>query len=350
MNDPEINTKAYWDLRFADDWDSNLGREQSRFFGEIAVKLMPHWLQEAIRGQGWSICDWGCAEGDGTYALAEAFPGNKVVGIDFSDIAIAAARVRYGARFATEDWVAPDQRHARQDWDLVFSSNTLEHFRDPAAVLSRLCRRAAKGVVLLLPYKELERHHEHETTFLASNIPLVAREGVVLCYTATLDASLEKPSYWGGEQVLLVYLRIEVAAALGLTAQEAVLCLSDDVVSVDFLRRDTAELALKELQGQLHQLQQELDNRQHLIDSLAEEESRKPATNEELAFELDRLHKLIEEKDHDLGAERERVRALTEAIGGATADARRQAQRRAQVEEELAAIHRNPLRLLRRKR
>lgn len=356
---PEINSKAYWDRRFAEDWDINLGREQSRFFARLALKLTPSWLGEAIRGERWSLCDWGCAEGDGTRVFAEAFPDNRVVGIDFSDTAVASARALYGDGFLAEDWMAESDAPGR--WDLVISSNTLEHFPNPAEVLARLCARADKGVMLLLPYKELERHPEHEVTFLPSNIPLIPSPGMMLCFAASLDAALEEPSYWGGEQVLLVYLRSELAASMGLSAQEAVLCLSEGPQAEDDRRGQAAkQLALAELKERLFRLQTEHLERQDQIETLAaevrsqhahsvalaEEVGRQDAKAQELAVEVRRQHALIQGLNRDLAMERERSKTLAEEAARESANAFRYAQRCAEAEGELAALRSNPLRLL----
>lgn len=67
----DVNSLTYWDHRFSTDWEQNLGREQSRFFSEVAMELMPEWLIDYWRANDLTLCDWGCAQGDGTAILAE---------------------------------------------------------------------------------------------------------------------------------------------------------------------------------------------------------------------------------------------------------------------------------------
>ncbi len=199
-----VNSREYWDYRFDHDWDANSGPKQARFFAELAVSQFPAWLVELTRRLGWAICDWGCAEGAGTLVLKNAFPGNDVLGIDFSEPAIRAGRKRYpSVHLEAMDVLSAEPPEV----DLVFSSNTLEHFKDPWVVLRRLTRMARHAVVLLLPWEERERFSEHFVTFDENNVPLVLDSGFVLAHRSIYDTSAAVPTYWVGKQVLLVYLR-----------------------------------------------------------------------------------------------------------------------------------------------
>lgn len=283
MSEAEINSKDYWERRFKEDWDSNMGQEQSRFFGTLAVDAMPPWLARTIRAEHWSICDWGCAKGDGTKVLMETFPESQIVGVDFSQAAVETARGRYGEGFSAEDWLdgSVEKDDHSESWDLVFSSNTLEHFPDPDRVLRRLCERALQCVTLLVPYRELDRHPEHATTFLPENILFTPFPGFALCYTRTINASLAEPSYWGGEQVLLVYLRQEVAARLGLTAEQSVVDLGERIARLD------GELA--ECLNHADDLAREVRSQFEISAKLANQLKEQDALNQELAIEVRRL-------------------------------------------------------------
>jgi hypothetical protein len=340
VSELDINSKAYWERRFKDDWDGNLGREQSRFFAALAVKAMPNWLVVAIRTNAWSLCDWGCAEGDGTQVLAETFPGSAVTGIDFSQAAIVAAKERYGGSYVAEDWLASgvteDIDASGGCWDLVFSSNTLEHFAEPDMVLPKLCDRATKCVVLLVPYRELERHPEHAVTFTPGNIRFVPHPEFALCYGAVVDAALEEPSYWGGEQVLLIYCRLEQAAALGLSAQETVVCLSEPTEAEGSQEGASGQAVLvaEKLQKRVHQLREALKRRDDFAEDLAKEVRRQYARNLELAKEVRRQDASNQE--------------LAEALRRESGKAQRCAEEYTEIEREIKKIRRNPFRLLMR--
>ncbi|WP_284615592.1 class I SAM-dependent methyltransferase [Aquabacterium humicola] len=213
-----VNSQPYWEQRFEGDWEAVHGREQSRFFGELALAMWPAWLAERMRGDAMNVCDWGCALGDGSAALAEGF-GVAVTGIDFSPAAVAKAACRYPqCRFLAEDWLAgsPDpEGGANPAYDLVFSSNTLEHFDAPWSVFERLAAHARRYVVLLLPFEEpLDGMlHEHRVRFDRSTVPLCPHPDWVLCDAALSD--LGSSPFWPGQQVLLVYGRCSELAATG---------------------------------------------------------------------------------------------------------------------------------------
>jgi hypothetical protein len=287
MTGSRINSNAYWDGRFAGDWGDSGGREQSRFFAELAVQAIPPWLATAIRAGNWSICDWGCAEGDGTQVLSEAFGANSITGVDFSGVAVAAARLRFRCDFLAEDWLAgSSSAQARRQWDLVFSSNTLEHFANPTAVLTRLCQRARHCVALLIPFRERDPHPEHEVVFTPDNIPYVPGSGFTLAYTSVIDASLAQPSYWNGLQVLLVYVRLDTATCLELRAEQVVVDLGERHAHNPRSARKPAAGTADRLYHRLRNLKRELAGAQARIAKLATEAQGSGARCQELAAEV----------------------------------------------------------------
>jgi len=156
-----VDSDLYWNTCFAENWDASHGASQSRFFARIAIDHPPRWLTEQLKRQSLTLADWGCAQGDGTDIWASYIDSQQIAGIDFSSVAINQATRRYPAiRFINEDWLA-DAGDQGDTYDLVFSSNTLEHFHKPSDVLQALCKRARRAVGLALPYGELERHYEH---------------------------------------------------------------------------------------------------------------------------------------------------------------------------------------------
>jgi len=137
-----VNSRPYWDGRFDAEWEALRGRDQSRFFASLAVAMWPAWLSQRQCAQAWTLCDWGCAMGDGTDELAQAL-GLPCTGVDFSDVAVRKAAQSYpGSRFVADDWLQPGGGGDPHRWDIVFSSNTLEHFDDPWQVFAALRPRS----------------------------------------------------------------------------------------------------------------------------------------------------------------------------------------------------------------
>lgn len=200
----DMNSKEYWDGRFKGDWVENNGRRQSRFFAGLAVSVLPAWLRRELVS-GASLLDWGCALGDGTEFLAQALPGCVVAGCDFSGEAIQQAAASYpDIDFVRADLTAGGA--AGQSWDFIFSSNTLEHFREPWGVVNELSRYAKRGIVLLLPFREMVRIEEHHYTFLPDNVPLT-HAGFYLCGSYIVNGAVIPDTEWAGEQALLIYMK-----------------------------------------------------------------------------------------------------------------------------------------------
>ncbi|PXX46631.1 methyltransferase [Undibacterium pigrum] len=242
----EINSRAYWDTRFDNDWLACKGDKQSRFFARVAIQHLPSWLLDQIRQQEFSLADWGCAQGDGTDVWASYVVAEKITGVDFSASAIQQASARYpGLQFVNSNWL--EQAVGTQDnFDLVFSSNTLEHFHQPYQVLHTISQRARKAVVLALPYRELERDSEHFYSFLPENIPLQLENGFSLIWAKVVDCRNLENSLWQGDQVILMYADTAWTKKLGLRLSQ-----------VHLMQQDT--------HSELHQLQEVLSKNQLLL-------------------------------------------------------------------------------------
>ena len=200
-----INSKDYWDERFSGNWEINSGPAQSRFFADVAIDNLPSWLIRSIRKENLKVADWGCAQGDGTNALAKVFDPKQLVGVDFSRESISTARERYGAiNFLEENWLENSLSSVDEQYDFVFSSNTLEHFHDPFDILQKILCRAKFGLILALPYREYERIDEHFFTFTKDNIP-TRLGGFSLFWSKVVDCSLFPNTMWNGDQIILFY-------------------------------------------------------------------------------------------------------------------------------------------------
>ncbi|GIX39651.1 MAG: hypothetical protein KatS3mg128_0700 [Silanimonas sp.] len=212
-----VNSKGYWEQRFKEDWDAAGGPEQTRFFAETALRLMPGWLRRDLKSDAWSIADIGCAEGEAAALLKQTFPNTEVVGLDFSSAAIEVAKTRYpDVRFEVADL-----NEFEGKFDVTFCSNVLEHFHDPMPVMRRIARATARHFILLVPGWEQERHHEHHVTFDLSGLPLVF-EGLTLTHLDAVNCARINPRQWPGFQLIAIYTRQDLVESLGLLAADMV--------------------------------------------------------------------------------------------------------------------------------
>ncbi len=300
-----MNTGAYWDGRFATDWDSFEGPRQSRFFARLAIEHLPRWLLEQIKRDGLSMVDWGCAQGDGSDVWASYIDARQITGIDFSAVAIEQARQRYPAiRFCSEDWLGQPAA-APELFDVVFSSNTLEHFHRPYETLRLLSERARKAVVLALPYRETERIDEHFFSFLPDNLPLVLDNGFRLAWSQVVDCRSLPNAMWGGDQIFLVYAAPVWLDGLRLSLDDARIEQDDHAAALARLGamlaerdRQVADLhqSLAERSGQIAQFTAAIGERGsqvgHLTHALAERDGQIASLNRALGARDEQLERM----------------------------------------------------------
>lgn len=280
-----INTGTYWDGRFSTDWESFEGPRQSRFFARLAIENLPHWLFDEIRRDHLSLVDWGCAQGDGTDVLASYIDAGQLSGVDFSAVAIEQASQRYPAiEFLNEDWLAAAQA-GHKKFDVVFSSNTLEHFHRPYDVLGILGQRASKAIVLALPYRERDRIDEHFYSFLPENLPLVLDNGFRLAWSRVIDCRPLPNTLWGGEQVILVY-----AAPAWLDQRR--MCLQDSRIE-----QDDQSVQSRHLQEQSRKLEEQSYHMQEQSRRQEEQSRHQEEQSRHHDAQLRHLHELLIERD-----------------------------------------------------
>jgi glycosyltransferase involved in cell wall biosynthesis len=224
-----INAPEYWNRRFEEDWEERGGPDQTVFFARLAVQALPDFLAAEIRRDRLSIYDFGCALGDALPVLRESFPASAIAGGDVAASGIGKARATHpGFRF---DVLEPDTPPPPAD--VVFCSNTLEHFADWTAKLDLLLAAATRHVVMLVPFAEEELLAEHEVRFGYAMMP-ASRAGMALSWLTTFDTARLPGTRWPGRQMLAVYSR-------GATAGEGARVLAEgDTVSLDARGLDPA--------------------------------------------------------------------------------------------------------------
>lgn len=104
-----------------------------------------------------SALDVGCAEGYFMAAIHER-RGAEVWGVDLSDRAVAVAAARYGFPVAAAQATALP--FADGAFDLVYSTEVIEHVLDPAAMLAELRRVSSGHVLVTTPVSQPGEEHE----------------------------------------------------------------------------------------------------------------------------------------------------------------------------------------------
>jgi len=140
-----INTRAYWDHRFASgDWDAKGGRRQT---AQFAASQIEH-VQISPDFQG-TLLDFGCGLGDAIHVYKRAFPKAKLVGMDLSEEAIERCEKEYGdlATFLQGDHTAVPFV------DVIIASNVLEHLSDDVAIARHLLSKC-RDLYVIVPYRQ----------------------------------------------------------------------------------------------------------------------------------------------------------------------------------------------------
>lgn len=214
VNKFDINSKDYWDVRFENDWESNSGREQTKFFANIAVENIPNWLLSDINNNRLNICDVGCAEGDAVPVLGNKFFKSEIIGLDFSEQAIIKAK-KYYPSYRFECGAI---ENLEETFDVLFSSNVLEHFSRPFDIIENMLLKTRKHLILLLPFQEYHRVKEHFFTFDYEHFP-INLDDFSLTFYKEIDGSKYPHKLWPLKQILLVYTNSQYLKDLGITLE-----------------------------------------------------------------------------------------------------------------------------------
>lgn len=214
----EMNSRTYWDARFSEDWKSAQGPFQTEMFARVALRAMPRWLQDDIRRGALSILDVGCAEGEAVNLLAQELGVPDVCGCDFSQVAIDSAKQKFPGR----EFFCHDATTLARPFNVVFCSNVVEHFQKPLELVGRLSSVASDHVIVQVPIWEMQRHEEHEATFLTSSFPAILDDGKVLSAFDVVNTATYPVPFWNGWQAIVVYSSRDAIARCGLNAADLV--------------------------------------------------------------------------------------------------------------------------------
>lgn len=284
-----INSKEYWNNRFSiNDWTEKKGREQTSFFVNLAISNFPQWFINDINKEKLSICDFGCAEGDGVKILSDYFINSKITGVDFSDDAIKCSKKNY----PQNDFVVGAEDSLKESFDVVFSSNTFEHFENPFEKLSTLLKHTRKYLVLLLPFREFERIEEHLYTFNFDSFPMKLDDFNMASATIIDGAKIEN-SHWYDNQILVIYAANAAFKDCKFNLQSILSTNLDNLnIEINTLLKDKDILY-----AQTQELSNSLAQTNNKVTDLCEEKNVLNLRLDEMKKEIDKLNNVLQDKD-----------------------------------------------------
>lgn len=202
-----LKDKESWDEYFKESWEKYDGLGQTTFFYKVALLNMPCWLDKVIMDNKLSILDAGCAEGQATKLLSDRYKCSRVTGLDFSEEAINKSKNLYkDIEFLCKDFNSIDE-----NFDVIYSSNTLEHFEEPLKILEKFTHVTNEFIILLVPFEEFKRIEHHYYTFTYESFPLKINN-FYLMSANEVDCKDIKDGYkfWTGKQMFVIYARDNV--------------------------------------------------------------------------------------------------------------------------------------------
>jgi SAM-dependent methyltransferase len=126
-------------------WEKNRGPSQTRRFAEFFHRSV------RIPWTNFSVLDVGCALGDALPVWHKKYPSAELYGCDVAEMAVTRCKERYGgmARFFRASF-----EEIQGFWDVIYCSNSLEHFEQYLEIAEALLLQC-KMLFVLTPFGEL---------------------------------------------------------------------------------------------------------------------------------------------------------------------------------------------------
>lgn len=192
-----MNSAAWWERYHQDSWQANDGSTQTRLFMRALLAALPDAVVTELRAGGRTLVDWGCALGEGVDELARAFPDCAVAGVDCAATALATARTT----FPDHDFLLAEDEGLPRVYDVVVTSNCLEHFRNPLGVVLQQLPRCRRLYIAMVPYNEAPLIDQHFAQFREESFPTeLGGFRRIHCAVFPVDRRA-----WPDDQLLVVY-------------------------------------------------------------------------------------------------------------------------------------------------
>lgn len=186
------NSVEYWNYRFENNWIEKKGIQQSTYFAELIIKN----INQRVLHETFSFLDWACALGQLCERWKYYTGTTDIAGYDFSESACKMASEINKDILFTND--VPKRK-----FDVVLSSNFLEHTLMWRSYLNRMLNMSNKFVAVLVPYMS-PIGDEHCVEFNEDmfddelNEFICIQKKVIEC---------ENKEMWNGNQLLVTYMK-----------------------------------------------------------------------------------------------------------------------------------------------
>jgi SAM-dependent methyltransferase len=195
-----INSVSYWNARHTENdgsWEKCGGVEQTTYWGELILKYLPQNIKNEIMQKKYSIADIGTGLGQIASLFKKIYCDSRIVGYDFSDIAIDRCVKKYN----DIEFICGG---INENHDITILSNIIEHIENPIESLIKHFDNTDKYCVVLCPYKEDSENLVPEHVVSIDETILIDKiNGFKKTFQEIIDVT--DSGNWSGEMILCVY-------------------------------------------------------------------------------------------------------------------------------------------------
>jgi SAM-dependent methyltransferase len=193
ISDKNPNTRNHHEEAYVPGgvWDQNQGRKQTLLFTEYFHRHVKVPFSGAF-----TVLDVGCGLGDGIPVWHKHYPEARLSGCDVAQSAVDRCTESFGS-MAT--FFRASFEEIRGSWDVIFCSNTLEHFEQYVEI-AELLLGSCKVLYVMTPYLETRNGQPlkptpgqfHVVTLDKSSFSALERSGLASVSTRVIRA----PGAW----------------------------------------------------------------------------------------------------------------------------------------------------------
>lgn len=193
LSDKNPNSRGHHEVAYTPGgvWDQNQGRRQTRLFAEYFHRHVKVPLSGTF-----TVLDVGCGLGDALPVWHQHCPEARLYGCDVAQSAVDRCTESYGK---IASFFRASFEEIQGNWDVIFCSNTLEHFEQHVEI-AQLLLGMCKILYVMTPYRETRNGQPltpstgqfHVVTLDESSFSALERSGMATIETKVIRA----PGAW----------------------------------------------------------------------------------------------------------------------------------------------------------